>query len=36
MDNVPYQRKPRTYFETDPSASHVTFDDGTKERLNLP
>ena len=36
MDDVPYQRKPRMYFETDPSASHVTFDDGTKERLNLP
>jgi len=24
------------YFETDPGASHVTFDDGNEERVNLP
>lgn len=36
MIDKPVQRKPRLYFDTDAKPSHVTFDDGKEQRLNLP
>lgn len=32
----PVFRKPRQFFDTTQRPSHVTFDDGTKERRNFP
>lgn len=36
MMDKPMQRKPKLYFDTAANPSHVTFDDGTEERRNVP
>ncbi len=35
MESNPF-RKPRQHFETAAHPPHVTFDDGTTSRINLP